>query len=147
MLTVSKYYYNCRRNIELQCSENSNSKFLDCHILNFYEKYVLPTGQLPTLINHTQQVVSIFDSRYCCEQLYSKIKHVKSMLYLQLSNHHLFDVLLQSTSSFNPDIRFLGSNNIRCLINNNCYHVNLAVFSRLFKIVVPDPPGWLGFFV
>ena len=66
--------------IDLQCSEDLKSKFLACHILNFYKNHVFPPGQF----SHTQQLVRMFGSTYCYEQLFSKMKQAKSMLYLQL---------------------------------------------------------------
>ena len=41
---------------------------------------------------------------YHYQQLSSKMKQTKCLLYLQLSNYHLSDVLFLSTSSFYPDI-------------------------------------------
>ena len=60
----------------------------------------------------------MFNTTYCCAQLFSKMKHAKIMLRSQLSNHHLSDVLLIS-SSFNPDTTsiFIITNNIRSLID------------------------------
>ena len=54
---------------------------------------------------------------HICEQLSSKIKHAKSTLYFQLSNHHLFDVILLSTSSFLILHLCVIANKIRCLVN------------------------------
>ena len=59
--------------------------------------------QFLNLITYTQRVVSMLGSTYRYEQLFFKIKHAKSMLHSQLSNHHLYDVSLWSTSSFNPN--------------------------------------------
>ena len=41
----------------------------------------------------------MFGSTYCCEQLFSKMKYTKSHLRSQLSDRHLNDILLLSTSS------------------------------------------------
>ena len=75
-------------------------KFLDCHILNFNKKYVLPFEQFPELTTHTQQVVSMFGTPYHCEQLFAKMNYAKCML----NSYHLSDVVLLSNSSFNTDI-------------------------------------------
>ena len=90
--------------LDLWCSEDLKSKFLACYILNFYKNHMFLSGWILIRITHTQQVVSMFGTTYCCKQLFSKMKHAKSMLHLQLSNHLLSDVFLLSTSSFNPDI-------------------------------------------
>ena len=53
---------------------------------------------------HLHSAMNMFDTTNHWDQMFSKIKHVKSTLYLQLSTYNLSDVLLLSTSSFNPDI-------------------------------------------
>ena len=80
---------------------------------------MLPFGWFPNLITHTQQIVSIYGTIYHCKSLFSKMNHTKSMWCLQLLNLHLSDVLLLSTSLFNPDITFFFVivDNIRYLIN------------------------------
>ena len=94
------------------------SKFLACHILDFYKNFVFPSEQFPTLSHtHTQQVVSIFGTTYCCKQLFFKIKHAKSILHSQLSNHHLLNVILLSNSSFNHNITSFWLQITKCLIN------------------------------
>ena len=90
--------------IDLQCSERSKSKFLASDNLDFCENHVLLSGQFSYLITHTQQVVSMFSTTYCCEQYFFKMKHDKGTLRSQLPNHHLFDGILLSISSFNQDI-------------------------------------------
>ena len=87
---------------DLQCSEDF--KFLACYILNFSKAHMLPSGPFPNFITHIQQVVNMFGITFCSEELFLEMKRTKSMLHLQLSNHHLSDVLLMSTSSFNPEI-------------------------------------------
>ena len=49
----------------------------------------------------------MFGSSYCCEQLFSKIKYTKSRIRSQLSDRHLNDILLLSTSSTDSDIESL----------------------------------------
>ena len=97
--------------IDLQYLEDLKSKFLSY--------YILPFGWFPNLITHTQQIVSIYGTVYHCKWLFSKMNHTKSMWCLQLLNLHLSDVLLLSTSLFNPDITsfFVIVDNIRYLIN------------------------------
>ena len=90
--------------IDLQCSEDLKFKLLVCHILDFYKNYELPSGRFPNLITHTQLVVTPFGTKHRCEQLISKTKYANSWPRSQLSNHHLSDVFLLSTSIFNSDI-------------------------------------------
>ena len=114
--------------IDLKCLEVL--KFVACHFLNFYDNHILPSGWFSKFITHTQQMVSLFGTTYYCEQLFSKVKHNKSTLYWQLSNHQLSDVLLLSSSLFYPDITcFLWVQTILdvSLINYDWYLVNLAV--------------------
>ena len=86
-LTVKKYHYSCWWNSLIFSVQKS--KFLSCNILDFYKNYILLSGQFHKLITHIQLIVSIFGILYCCEQLFSKRKHAKIMLLLQLSNQHL----------------------------------------------------------
>ena len=121
--------------IDLQCSKDWKSEFFACVILDYYNNRMFLSGWFPKLIS--QQIVSMFSTTNCCEQFISKMKNPKSMLYLQLSNHHLSEVVLQSTSSFNPDITFflwLQTTSDVSLINYDSYLVNLAVFSVLLII-------------
>ena len=58
----------------------------------------------PKYIAHVQRIVAMFGGSYCCEQLFSKMKYMKSRLRSLLSDHHLNDILLLSSSSNDPDI-------------------------------------------
>ena len=59
--------------IYLQCSEDLKNKFPACHILDFRKRH----------IEMTHQVMRIYTPTYCYEQMFSKMKHAKSMLYAQ----------------------------------------------------------------
>ena len=108
ILTVKKYYCNYRWNSLIFHIQNiSSSKFFACHILNFYKNHMFPFEQFPRLINHILLVVSLLGTTYLYEELFFKMKHAKSMLNLQLSNHHLSNVLLLSASSLNIYYLFL----------------------------------------
>ena len=83
-----------------------------------------------------QKVVTMFGTLWCCELLFFKMKHAMSTLHLQLSNNHLFDMFLQSTSSLNIckqkgviDITFFNDSKQWgvSLINYDCYFMNLAI--------------------
>ena len=85
MLTVEKYHYNLLTELsDLQCSDDFQSKFLAYHIIDFKRNRMLTSGQFPSLISDTQQVVSVFNTIYHCEKLFSKLEYAKSMLHLQL---------------------------------------------------------------
>ena len=68
--------------IDLRCLKDFKSKFLACLILDFNKTA------------HIQQVVDMFGTMYNCEWLFSKMKHAKSTLHSQLSNHHSTNLLL-----------------------------------------------------
>ena len=112
------------------------SKFFD-----FYKNPILLCGQFLNLITHTLQVVSMFGTAYYWKQLFFKKKHAKNMLRLQLSNHHLANVLFLSTYSFNPVIPSFCD----CKQHQMSHKLWLLPykFSYVFypfKIVLPDPP-------
>ena len=50
--------------IDLQCSNDLESKFLIRHILNFYKKYILLSGWFSNFIIHIQQVVNTFEDSF-----------------------------------------------------------------------------------
>ena len=58
----------------------SPSFFHVFHVLHFYNNHLFSSELFPTLITHTQQVVSMFCTTYHSELLFSKMKHVKSTL-------------------------------------------------------------------
>ena len=94
--------------IDIQRSEYLKFKFLACHILEFFK------NQFYNLITHTRQVVSISDTTYNCEQC-----------------SHLSDELLQSTTSFNPNITsflWLRTLDDSIIVTYDCYFVSLIVF-------------------
>ena len=105
---------------DFQCSEDF--KFLACYILNFYKNHIFPFRQFSNLITHTSKLCLTFT--YHCDQLFTKMKHDRSTLHSQLSNHQLSDVLTLSTSSFNPD---------------NTYFLALFSLPFPFKIMALNP--------
>ena len=66
------------------------------------------------------------------EQLFSKTKHVKSMLHLQLFNHHYSDGFLLSIFSWYYIFLWLQITSLVSLINYDCYSLNLLIFFVLF---------------
>ena len=78
--------------IKLQSSEDLKSNFLLCCILDFYKNHTLLFGWFLNLITHIQQVVCLFDTTNCCEQLLSKMKlaTVKSLLVWHAPSVNLF---------------------------------------------------------
>ena len=82
MILMNKYLHYCRWNLLIfSVQKILKSKFLAYHIFNFCKNHMLASGWLSNFITHTQQVVIIFYTTYCYEQLF-KMKHTKSTLYL-----------------------------------------------------------------
>jgi len=67
----------------------------DISLLDFYQKY-------PNLVDNAKKIVSIFGSKYICEQLFSKMKLTKSKLRTALTDSHLDGALRLSSSSLKP---------------------------------------------
>ena len=97
--------------IDLQSDDLLKSKFYceDMLLLDFYAKYVSPSGKYPNLANHAKKMTSLFGSTYSCEQLFSKLKHTKSKLRAALTDGHLDNVLLLTSTSLPPNIEKLSS--------------------------------------
>ncbi|KAG0713476.1 General transcription factor II-I repeat domain-containing protein 2 [Chionoecetes opilio] len=90
--------------VELQCNDELKAKYHTASPLSFLRDLVLPSNKFPNYIEHVKRIGAIFGSTYCCEQLFSKMKYTKSRIRSQLSDRHLNDILLLSTSSIDPDI-------------------------------------------
>ncbi|XP_076069311.1 general transcription factor II-I repeat domain-containing protein 2B-like [Oratosquilla oratoria] len=93
--------------VELQCNDEMKAKFRTSSPLSFFRAIVLPSNNFQKYIAHFQRIVAMFGSTYCCEQLFSKMKYTKSHLRSQLSDRHLNDILLLSTSTIEPDMEIL----------------------------------------
>ena len=63
--------------IELQSSNELKSRFREVTLLKFYQKYLTPQ-RFPSLVKHAKEAGVLFGSTYVCEQLFSKIKYVKT---------------------------------------------------------------------
>ncbi|XP_050700545.1 general transcription factor II-I repeat domain-containing protein 2-like [Eriocheir sinensis] len=93
--------------VELQCNDELKAKFHTSSPLSFFRDLVLPSSNFPKYVAHVQHIVAMFGSTYCCEELFSKVKYMKSHLHSHLSDRHLNNILLLSTSSIEPDIETL----------------------------------------
>ena len=92
---------------ELQCNDELKAKFYNSSPLSFFCHIVVPSRNFPKYIAHVQCIVDMFGSTNCCEQLFSKMKYTKSRLRSLLSDRHLHDIVLFSSSSIEPDIEIL----------------------------------------
>ena len=90
--------------VELQCNDEMKPKFRISSPLSFFRDIVLPSNNFQKYIAHIQRIVAMLGSTYCCEQLFSKMRYTKSRLHSQLSDRHLNDILLLSTSTIELDM-------------------------------------------
>ena len=93
--------------IELQSSSELKSIFREVPLLEFYQQYLTPQ-RVPSLVKHAKEVAVLFVSTYVCEQLFSKMKYVKSKFRTRLSENHLDSVLRLATYNLKPDIEALS---------------------------------------
>ena len=63
--------------IDLQCDEFIKKKFDDNLVDEFYRKYV-PSEKFLKLKKNAARIISLFGSTYVCEQMFSRMKHVKN---------------------------------------------------------------------
>ena len=90
--------------VELQCNDELKAKFDNSPPLSFFRDIALPSRNFPKYIVHVQRIVAMLGGTYCYEQLFSKMKHITSLLRSLLSDLHVNDILLLSSSSIEPDI-------------------------------------------
>ncbi|XP_076069196.1 general transcription factor II-I repeat domain-containing protein 2-like [Oratosquilla oratoria] len=93
--------------VELQCNGEMKAEFRTSSPLSFFRDIVLPSNNFQKYIAHVQRIVAMFGSTFCCEQLFSRMKYTKSHLRSQLSDCHLNDILLLSTSTIEPAVEIL----------------------------------------
>ena len=91
--------------VELQCNDERKAKSYNSSPLSFFRDITLHSRNLR--IAHVQRIVAMFGGTYCCEQLFSKMKYMKSRFRSLLSNRHLNDILLLSSSSIELDVEIL----------------------------------------
>lgn len=94
--------------IELQCNSTLKNKF-DVDLLDFYSKYVSITD-FPKIRDHALKTISLFGSTYTCEQLFSRMKNMKSKTRTRITDVHLENSLRIATSNIKPDIDKLVKN-------------------------------------
>ena len=94
--------------VDLQCNDLLRSKFRDCDdVVTFYQKY-LPEQQFPELRKHAKKLCCLFGSTFICEQLFSKLKFIKSINRTRLTDDHLNDVLRIATTDIITDFEKLS---------------------------------------
>ena len=63
----------------------------------------------PSMAANARKVATLFGSTYCCEQLFSRMKLIKSSTRSQLTDDHLQACLLLAVSSVKPDFKRLSA--------------------------------------
>lgn len=100
---------NCQMElIDLQCNSELKDKF-DMGLLDFYAKYV-DQNSFPEIRKHAQKMMSLFGSTYVCEQLFSRMKNVKSKTRSRVTDAHLEGSLRVATTKIKPNIDTLVKN-------------------------------------
>ena len=88
---------------ELQSDIQIRENFDGVSSLDFYRS-CLPRDKYPLLHNHALPVSSLFGSTDICEQLFSRMKHIKSKIRTKISDELLENSLRIATASIKPDI-------------------------------------------
>lgn len=88
--------------IELQCNSTLKDKF-NLGLLEFYSKYIL-ISDFPKIRDHALKMTSLFGTTYLCEQLFSRMKYVKSKARTRITDVHLENSLRIATTTIGTDI-------------------------------------------
>lgn len=89
--------------IQLQNNAEIKRAFAGHDLITFYKDYV-SSEDFPALHKLAVHVCSLFGSTYCCEQLFSRLKGVKTSSRSLLSDRHLQGVLRIATASVRADV-------------------------------------------
>ena len=98
--------------VELQSDIHLKEKCVLVSLLDFYSSF-LPRDNYLLLHNHTLFMSLLFGSTYTCEQLYSRMTHIKSKIRTKISDEPLENSLRIATIYIKPDIDALVSQ-IQC---------------------------------
>jgi hypothetical protein len=89
--------------VDFQCSSDLRNKFKNAPLLQFYHNY-FPREKYPGINRHALRFASVFGSTYICEQVFSRMKHVKCATRTRITDSHLESSLRVATTSVKPDI-------------------------------------------
>ena len=70
------------------CDAQLKEKFLQVGLEDFYKTY-LDKEKYPTFHKHALLMISLFGNTYSCEQLFSRMKHIKSQVRTRITDVHL----------------------------------------------------------
>ncbi|XP_069492317.1 general transcription factor II-I repeat domain-containing protein 2A-like [Ambystoma mexicanum] len=92
--------------IDMQSNGDLKRAFSEHTLHTFYSKYIT-WDSFPNLSNHALRFIALFGSTYCCEQLFSRLKSIKTKSRSLLTDGHLSGILRIATSSVPADIEHL----------------------------------------
>lgn len=92
--------------IELQCDDAQKSRFMAMGPVAFWKSQA---ATYPSMATNARKIAALFGSTYCCEQLFSRMKLIKSSTRSQLTENHLQASLLLSVSSVKPNFKRLSA--------------------------------------
>lgn len=95
--------------LELQENSDLKLKMKEISLSEFYKKYFL-VDKFPKLAAFARKRMTLFGSRYKCEQLFSRMKFIKSKTRTRITDSHLENTLRVATSVVSPNIDKLVSN-------------------------------------
>ncbi|XP_076232931.1 general transcription factor II-I repeat domain-containing protein 2-like [Calliopsis andreniformis] len=84
--------------IDLQNDTELKNKFQNCGIVDFYKRY-FPANIFPLLAIHAKQMMSLFGSTFICEQLFSKMKILKTDRRNRLEDERLKNCIRVAVSN------------------------------------------------
>ena len=92
--------------IDLQENFNLKMKARDISLSEVYQRYI-PADKYPKLGDLARKRMALFGSTYVCEQLFSRMKFVKSKTRTKITDSHLENSLKLSISHIASDVERL----------------------------------------
>ncbi|XP_017794537.1 PREDICTED: general transcription factor II-I repeat domain-containing protein 2B-like [Habropoda laboriosa] len=93
---------------EMCCDTQLKEKFHQVGLGEFYKTY-LHKDKYPAFYKHALSMVSLFGNTYACEQLFSRMKHIKSQVRTRITDVHLENCLDVATTSVEINFDALSS--------------------------------------
>ena len=90
----------------MQNNKDLKEAYKEVELLEFYKKY-MSIEVFPHLCRRAIKCFSLFGSTYNCEQLFSKMKHVKTEQRNRLTDEHLTNTLRIASSNIKAEIDHL----------------------------------------
>lgn len=102
--------------IDVQNDCELKRAFTENNLLTFYSKYI-PSASYPNLSKDALRFITLFGSTYCCEQLFSRMKNIKTKSRSVLTDRHLSAIVHIATSTVRANIDYLCKQN-QCHISH-----------------------------